>query len=146
MSLFHKTDENAAPVTFADKEAVLAILFLVVTVDSKIAPEEEEVVIAASNRMKLLRDQSIDAFNAMVWKVREAIDSSGRDAVFAAGVKGVPADLRETVYALAADVVFADGTAQPEENDFLRKVQEALEVPDALATKVVEVMRLKNCG
>jgi uncharacterized tellurite resistance protein B-like protein len=146
MSLFHKSHESPGPVTFSNAEAVVAILFQVVTADGTIAPEEEELVIAASNRMKLLRSQSIDDFNNVVRKVRSAIDASGRDEVFAAAVKGLPPDLKETVYALAADIVFADGKAEPEEIEFLRKVQEALGVPDDLATKVVEVMRMKNRG
>jgi tellurite resistance protein len=146
MSLFHKTEENAGPVTFTDKEAVVAILFLSVTADAEIAPEEEELVVAASNRMKLLRDQGIADFNATVERVRDAIDAKGRAEVLAAGVKGLPAELKETVYALAGDIVFADGTALPEELTFLREAQEALGVPDELATKVIEVMRIKNRG
>ncbi len=146
MSLFHKTEENAGPVTFTDKEAVVALLFLIVTADGEIAPEEEELVIAASNRMRLLRNQVVPEFNAAVQKVRDAIEAKGRTEVFAAGVKGLPGDLRETVYALAADIVFADGTTQPEEMSFLREMQEALKVPDDLATKVIEVMRVKNRG
>jgi tellurite resistance protein len=146
MSLFHKTEENAGPVTFTEKEAVVALLFLAVTSDGSIAPEEEELVIAASNRMKLLRDQGIPEFNATVQKVRDAIDGKGRAEVLAAGVKALPPDLRETVYTLAADIVFADGTAHPDEMIFLREAQEALEVPDDLATKVIEVMRIKNRG
>lgn len=146
MSLFHKSQENAGPVTFDDKELVIAILFLTVTADGSIAPEEEELVIAASNRMKLLRKQSIDGFNDTVQKVRDAIDQGGRDEVFAAGIKSLPAELRETVYALAADVVFADGSSSPRETECLRKVQEAFQLPDDLATKIVEVMRLKNRG
>jgi len=146
MSLFHKTPENAGPVSFTDKEAVVAILYLVVTADGNIAPEEEALVIAASNRMKLLRKQTIDEFNDAVDKVRVAIEASGREAVFPAAVKGLPADLKETAYALAADIVLADGAVDAEEIDFLRKVQEALEVSDDLATKVLEVMRIKNSG
>jgi uncharacterized tellurite resistance protein B-like protein len=146
MSLFHKTDEASGPVTFTDKEAVLALLFLVVTADGIILPEEEDLVIAASNRMKLLRGQAIPEFNGMVQKVRDAIDAKGRAEVFAAGVKSLPGELKETVYALAGDIVFADGTAAPEETNFLRDVQEALNIPDDLATKVLEVMRIKNRG
>ena len=146
MSLFHKSEENAGPVAFTDKESVVAILFLVVTADGSIAPEEEELVIAASNRMKLLRDQTIPEFNTAVQKVRDAIDSKGRAEVLDAGVKALPADLKETVYALAGDIVFADGTAQPEELVFLREVQERLGISDDLATKVLEVMRIKNRG
>lgn len=146
MSLFHKTEEGAGPVAFTDEEAVLAILFLAATADNEIAPEEEEMVIATSNRMKLLRKQSIEAFNDMVEKVRNGIDARGREDVFAAATKALPAEVRETVYALAADVVFVDGTVRPEENEYLRMVQEALQVPDDLAAKVIEVMRIKNRG
>ncbi len=146
MSLFHKSPENAGPVSFTDKEAVVALLFLVVTADGSIAPEEEELVIAASNRMKLLRNQSIDQFNDTVDRVREAIDRGGRDAVFAAGVRGLPPELGGTVYALAVDVAYAEGTACPPEVECLRKMQEALGISDDLATKVIEVMRIKNAG
>ncbi len=144
MSLFHKTESG--PVTFTAKEAVIGLLFLVVTADGGIAPCEEELVIAASNRMKLLKDQVIPEFNAAVQKVRDAIDAKGRDEVFAAATTALPQDLRETVYALAVDIVFADGSAQPEELNFLRQMQESLKVPDDLATKVIEVMRIKNRG
>jgi uncharacterized tellurite resistance protein B-like protein len=146
MSLFHKTDENAGPVTFTDKEAVVALLFLVVTADGSIDPAEEELVIAASNRLKLLRGQGVLEFNAAVYKVREAIEAKGRPEVFAAGVKALPAELRETVYALSGDIVYADGSADPEELKFLREMQEALQVTDELATKVLEVMQVKNRG
>jgi len=133
-------------VTFNDKEATLALLFLAVTADGDIAPEEEELVIAASNRMKLLRKQSIDEFNGMVWKIREAIEASGRDAVFEASVKGVPPDLNETIYALCADIVFAEDSANPSELEYLRREQEALQISDEFATKVIEVMRVMNRG
>lgn len=146
MSLFQKSETNAGPLTFSPAEAVVAILFLAVTSDGAISKEEEAVVVAASNRMKVLRKLSIDQFNDLVQKVRDGIDAKGRDEVFAAGVAGLPEELRGTVYALAADVVFADGQAQPAETDCLRRAQEALAISDDVATKVVEVMRLKNCG
>jgi len=146
MSLFHKTPEAAGPLTFTDKESVVALLFLVVTSDGSIDPAEEELVIAASNRMQLLRHQAIPEFNAIVQKVRDAIDGKGRAEVFAAGVKGLPEDLRETVYALAGDIVFADGKAEKGELECLREMQEALQIPDELATRVLEVMQIKNRG
>jgi uncharacterized tellurite resistance protein B-like protein len=146
MSLFQKSDANAGPVTFNGQESVVAFLFLIVTADGTISPCEEELVVAASDRMKLLRDLSIDQFNEIVYKIRDTIEASGRDAVFDAAVNGLPPDLHNTVYALAADVVLADGSIQPEEGDYLRKAQEALGVTDEMATKVLEVMRIKNCG
>jgi uncharacterized tellurite resistance protein B-like protein len=141
MNLFHHSEEP-----FPAEESVIAILFLAVTADGSIAPEEEELVIASSNRMRLLRDQGINGFNRSVDNVRKTIESAGRDATFARAIAGLPAELRETVYALCADVVYAQGNATPEETAFLRQFQEAAHIPDDLATKVIEVMRLKNCG
>jgi tellurite resistance protein len=146
MSLFHSTTENAGPVTLNDKESVIALLFLVVTADGSIAPEEEELVVAASNRMKLLRGLAIPEFNAVVQNIRDAIDAKGRAEVFAAAVKGLPVDLSEPVYALAADIVCADGTVEPAEISFLREIQEAIGISDDLASKIMEVMRIKNRG
>ncbi len=145
MSLFHKT-EAAGPVTLTERESVVGLLFLVVTADGAISPCEEELVIHASNRMKLLKDQPIPEFNAAVQKVRDAIDAKGRAEVFTAAVTGLPVDLRETVYALATDIVCADGICEPEELKFLREIQESFSLPDDLATKVIEVMRIKNRG
>jgi tellurite resistance protein len=146
MSLFHSTTENAGPVTLNDKESVVALLFLVVTADGSIAPQEEELVIAASNRMKLLRDLAIPEFNAVVQKIRDAIDAKGRAEVFAAAIKGLPPDLSETVYALATDIVSVDGCVDPQEVACLRQLQEATAISDDLATKIMEVMRIKNRG
>jgi len=143
MSLFHPSHETE-PASLTDKEAVLALLFLMVTADGVIVPTEEELVIAASNRMKLLREQSIADFNASVARVRGAIEHSGREAVFKAAVAAVPAELNQALYALAGDIAFADGKGQPAELGFLRDLQEALHISDDLATKVLEVMKIKN--
>jgi len=133
-------------VIFSEKESAVALLFLMVTADGSIAPEEEELVIAASNRMNLLRKQSIDEFNDTVDKVREVIEDYGRDEAFTGAVTNLPADLRETLYTLAADVAFAEGTACPEEVEYLRKMQEGFGMSDELATKIIEVIRIKNRG
>jgi tellurite resistance protein len=143
MSLFHKTQETPA---LSAGEAVIAILFLTVTADGNIAPAEEELVIAASNRMQLLRALTIADFNAAVQRIRDAIDASGREAVFAAAVKGAPVDLSATIYALAADIVYAAGGSDPAEVEFLAKIQSSLAIPAELTAKIIEVMQIKNCG
>lgn len=146
MSLFHKSHPAGGPVTFSSQESVIALLFLVVTADGDISKAEEELVIAASNRMKLLRGLSIEKFNDAVQKVRQAIEASGRDAVYEAAFQALPPMLHATVYALAADIASADGGVLREEADFLRKLQEAFGISDDFATRILEVMRIKNCG
>lgn len=47
---------------------------------------------------------------------------------------------------MAADMVLADGTVEPEERKFLEEFQRTLGIDDATALKVVEVMVIKNRG
>jgi len=141
MSLFHESQDHFTP-----EEAVIALLFLAVTADGSIAPEEEELVIAASNRMELLKNHGIPEFNQAVDKVRAAIDAAGRELTFRNALSAVPTQIAGTIYALCADIVYANASATPEENAYLRQLQETLNISDDLATKVIEVMLLKNSG
>ncbi|HML25844.1 MAG TPA: hypothetical protein PKC27_04000 [Methanomethylovorans sp.] len=56
------------------------------------------------------------------------------------------ADLRETAFAVAADLTLADGVLAKGEKAILTKIQESLEVPEDKAVTIIEVMLIKNRG
>ncbi len=56
------------------------------------------------------------------------------------------ADLRETAFAVAADLTLADGVLAKGEKDILTKIQESLDVPEDKAANIIEVMLIKNRG
>ncbi|PZO47941.1 MAG: Tellurite resistance protein TerB, partial [Phormidesmis priestleyi] len=49
-------------------------------------------------------------------------------------------------FALAVDLVFADGTVSVEEKAFIDDLRKILAIPDEMALKIVEVMTIKNQG
>jgi len=131
---------------FSPEEAVLAVLFLVVAADGEISEEEKDLFIATSNRMKLLQKQPPAEFNATIEKIRRSLDKHGFDSVLAKAATAVPVELRDTVFALSADLIFADGSVGEDETMFLEAVQSALQISDELAIKIVEVLQIKNKG
>ena len=50
----------------------------------------------------------------------------------------------DTAFFIAADLVLADGTVEPEEKKFLEDLQQTLGVSEETATKIVEVVVIKN--
>lgn len=55
-----------------------------------------------------------------------------------------PAPLRASAFAIAVDLVLADGEAGAEERKFIDELQARLQIPDEAAIKIVDVMLVKN--
>ena len=68
----------------------------------------------------------------------------GTEAVVALGAKALPPDLRTPAFAIAVDLVLADGEASIEERKFIDGLQELLQIPDEDAVKIVDVIIIKN--
>ena len=66
--------------------------------------------------------------------------------VFAAAKNALTAQLRETAFAIATDLVLVDGVFTTEEKEFLVELSEALDISDEMGNKIIEVMTIKNCG
>lgn len=146
MGLFDTLIGSNDNISFTKEESVAAILFLTVIADGDVSAEEKEFFITTSNRMKLLRNQSGEEFNGMIDKIRTVFDKRGFDATLALAAQIVPQELKDTAFALAADLIFADGSVDNNETLLLEAIQHALGIADEMALKVVEVLQIKNKG
>lgn len=120
------------------------MLFYAVLADQVYAREEEAVLRAALSRMRMSQDpRSVDRVLDRATKVFKA---RGPEGLLESSSEAVPGDLRATCFALATDLVLADGHVAEAEEACLGRIQRALEVPDAVADKLVEAMVIKNRG
>jgi hypothetical protein len=55
-----------------------------------------------------------------------------------------PVDLRATTFALAVDLVLADGRLGTRESTFIDQLQAALRIEYALGRKILDVLLIKN--
>lgn len=148
MGLFDKIlgGQSSENTTLTKQEAVASVILVTIAADGNISDEEKEGFVAISNRMKILRDQSANEFNQMIRKLQSYLQKHGSKWLLEKAVVALPRELRDTVFALAADLVFADGSIEDEEKAIIESLQTALKVPDDLAVKILEVVQIKNRG
>jgi uncharacterized tellurite resistance protein B-like protein len=79
-------------------------------------------------------------------KLLAILRRDGIDVLFNAAKKSLPDDLREAAFAVATDLVLADGVVSQEERDFLNDLYQALGISSDIATQIVQVMLIKNRG
>lgn len=148
MGLFDKVFGTQSQVyeVLTPAEAFAAITLAATASDGYLSDEEARSISATLSRMKLFRSYSNDVINRMFDKLLGVLRREGLDTLFNLAKESLPYDLKEAAFAVAADLVLADGIVTREEQDFLNDLCHALEISRHIATQIVEVMVIKNRG
>ncbi|MEC4881864.1 MAG: tellurite resistance TerB family protein [Scytonema sp. PMC 1070.18] len=127
-------------------EAFTAIALAATASDGYLSDEEARGISSTLSRMKLFRSYSNDVINRMFDKLLSILRREGIDTLFNLAKESLPYDLREAAFAVATDLVLADGIVTREEQGFLNDLYQALGISGDTATQIVEVMLIKNRG
>jgi hypothetical protein len=127
-------------------EAYAAVLVAAISADGSFGVDE-------ANRLKTilstsrLFEEAVQARDVdVVERALNLLTDHGVVAVLEASGAAIAPELRPTVFAVAADLVLADGRVDGREKAFVDQLQAALHVDDATAVKIVEVLIIKNRG
>ena len=134
--------QESSPLTAS--EAFAAVLYGAVAADGVVSQAEAIALTHALFETSMFEGLHEAQMRAILTRVRALHKARGADGLLAEAAPRVPADLRDTAYAQCVDLVMADDVVDDEELEYLRKAQKALRVPDDVALKVVEVMRILN--
>ena len=121
-------------------------MLAVVAADGHISDEEAQDFNARTNRMKLFAGHGGAPFSQMIDKLFRLLKKDGPNGLMQRSAQALPPDLRATAFAVSADMVFADGSVDEDEQALIGGLQNALGIPDDLAEKIVEVLHIKNSG
>jgi uncharacterized tellurite resistance protein B-like protein len=148
MGLFDKVFgvQSQTQETFNPAEAFAAICLSAIASDGYLADEELDGLINSINRMQLFKSYPRDVMRRMFDKLFGILRRQGADALFNGAKGSLPFELRESAFAVATDLILADGVVTEQEQDFLNQLYRALEINETMALKIVEVMMLKNRG
>jgi tellurite resistance protein len=149
MGLFDALRNSGAQrtqVRLGPAEGFAALILLVVASDGYLADEEARLLNATFSRMQLFRSYSEDVMRRMLDNLCGMLRRDGEAVLFDAAIATLPHDLYDTVFAIATDLVLADGHASREEEELLTSLCRALELPEALVSQVIQVMMIKNKG
>ncbi|AFC99647.1 putative tellurite resistance protein TerB [Methanocella conradii HZ254] len=144
MGLFDKVLGGSQPARFNAQEAFIGISLTAVAADGVINQDEAQGLFTALLRMKLFKGVNDGQMRQMFDRVLNLLKKQGAGAVINLSKEALTPEQKQTAFAIAADLVLADGVVEDEEKKYLDDLQKALEVPDDMALKVVETMVIKN--
>jgi hypothetical protein len=114
--------------------------------DGHISDDEAHGISIVLSRMKLYRSYPNDVMGRIFDKLLGILRHEGVLPLVNAAKSSLPHELQETAFAVAADLLLVDGYVTDEEQNFLNDLYQILEISDETATKIVEVMLIKNRG
>jgi uncharacterized tellurite resistance protein B-like protein len=143
MSADNKTSiARLMPLSQAD--AIVALLAGAVAVDGVVRSEETRRLneVLATTRWRMGLSEA-----AVAGAAKQGIDliaTYGLPSVMKASADAIPSDMRATTFALAVDLVLADGRLGSRESTFIDQLQTALQIEGTLARKILDVLLIKN--
>jgi len=144
MGLFDKVLGAGSSSALSRPEAFAGVMLAVMSADGHISDDEAQGFLSVVKRLKLFQAQSASEHHAMMDKLFGILKRNDAEHLLTKAAEALPGELRESAFAVAADLVFADGCVDHEEQQVLEKLQSRLKVPDELAIQVVRVMQIKN--
>ncbi|MBM3941166.1 MAG: Tellurite resistance protein TerB [SAR202 cluster bacterium] len=148
MGLFNRAGDNHGDdvLTFDQRQAFAAMAILAVASDAHIADHEVTHIVGNLARKRLFRGDDVNEIGRLLNGVSRLVHRHGATAAVEAARRALAPDLREAAYAVAADLLLANGTLQDTERRFLGDLRHALGVSAELAGKIAEVLTIKNRG
>ncbi len=144
-ALQERTGEDAT-LRLSLAEAFAAILVAAVATAGKFSAGESARLEGVLSISRLLPPNPPDGNPNVVERALALLSERGLPAILAAGAQALPPTLRPTAFAQATDLVLSDGRITAREKAFIDELKEALQIADALALRIVDVLLIKNRG
>ena len=126
------------------REAAVTVLVAAVAADGAVAPAEADRLNALLSSMRLYRQVPPAHLQHLIDHALEMTARGTPDELLAACAAVIPEDVRASIFTLAVELVFVDGTIAEREKRFVDMLQAALAIDDEIAIKIVEVLLIKS--
>jgi hypothetical protein len=127
-------------------EAFAAVLVAAVASDGSLGIGESARLEGVLTTCRVLPPNPADGGPNVVERALAHLTEYGVPAVLAEAARVLPGALRAAAFAQAVDLVFADGRLADRERSFVEDLQRILQVDGELATKIVQVLLIKNAA
>ncbi len=145
MGLFDKVlGKENSNVTLNKAEAFAALGVAAVASDGEISPEEVHRIVLDMVTLRAFRGFDLRDLGNTLNKVAGLIKRRGVAPIIQAAKTTLNKDELLAAFFIAVDLVLADGVVENSEKKFLEELQATLQIDDATALKITEVVVIKN--
>lgn len=143
MSLFESKNNNDQNSINSDTEAWVGILYSCLSADNQITDSETATLSRILHSKQKFIGIDVASLYAKSYHLRTEM---GQLNYISACCKLIEEADKETVFALALEVLLADGTLEKEEKNVIEVLSNHLKIEAAMTSKIIEVIFLKNKG
>ena len=126
------------------REAAVTILVAAIASDGAVGPDEAARLNWMVPSLRLYRQTPPEHLQHLIEGATARVSGSEAGTLLTACAGVIPEELRAPLFALAIELVFADGRVAEREKTFVDALQSALAIDDDTALKIVEVLLLKS--
>lgn len=141
---FPQAVEASQATPFSPVEGIAGIALLMVAADGSVSHEEIELLNASVFRMKLFEGFSNITLKQLFDKMTQELKQQSCDDFLRSMVNAIPPEMALSVFAIAADIAFADGAMSDEEQGILEFIYGLFEIHRDMALQILQVMEIKN--
>ncbi|MBG6187497.1 tellurite resistance TerB family protein [Flavobacterium sp. CAN_S2] len=142
MSSFENNNSGQNTVN-SEFEAWVGILYSCISADNQITDSETATLSRVLSSKQKFVGIDIAPLYRKAFNVRAELGQLKYISACSEWIKG---EDKETVFALALEVLLADGTLEKEEKNVIEVLSNQLEIEKEMTSKIIEVIFLKNKG
>nr|WP_315208317.1 tellurite resistance TerB family protein [uncultured Flavobacterium sp.] len=143
MSSFEDKNNSSQNQVSSDFEAWVGILYSCISADNQITDSEKASLSRLLHSKQKFIGIDIAPLYAKSFNLRKEL---GQLKYISACCELVEDEDKETVFALALEVLLADGTLEKEEKNVIEILSNRLKIDAEMTSKIIEVIFLKNKG
>jgi uncharacterized tellurite resistance protein B-like protein len=128
----------------SEAKALAGILFATGAVDKNLTENEKKRIKNTLARIYLFENWSKKEYEAMENELIALVEKQESESVLETSAAALSPRFYETAFALAIDLILADGVCDEQEQKFIKKLQQTLQLDEKLAVKITEVIIIKN--
>lgn len=125
-------------------DALLALLIGAMNANDHVSPEEGARAYHIIWSMRRFRRKSGETVDRAIERMRALIEKHGAPPVIAAAARAMPPRLRQSAFAVATDLVLADGKLEGPERRFLVRLGMDLHLDNKTTRRILDVIVIKN--
>lgn len=132
------------PINIGEREAFIGIAVCAIASDGLVDSDEVRSLSRHLSRLRMYADASAEEIEFTLARTARLGEEAGLDKLLAAACRVVPEKLREAAYAFAVDVVLSDRELGIQEQVFLERLRNRLNVDMNQAATIQSVARIRH--
>jgi uncharacterized tellurite resistance protein B-like protein len=141
--IFSSTNSQVIYSPVNQQEAAIGIMYACMAVDGNVSEIETDKMLQLAVYKEQFTNHDIVEYYKRVAIIHRSL---GSKSIIESAASKIDSKFKPTLFALIMDLVLSDGILDDKEKEIAEFLAGALKIEDELASKIVEVMMIKNEG